>query len=132
MGSFALTKNQHAVFGVLERAGKPLGAYDILDEVREIGLKGPPQVYRALEKLVSLGLVHKIESLNAFLACDHGPHEEASAFIICKDCQKTIELPVGDVEHLLKDKDVPSDFHIDEVKVEIKGRCMACTKRKAS
>lgn len=122
-----LTKNQAAVYAVLEDASKPLGAYDILEAVREVGLKGPPQVYRALDKLVSLGLVHRIESLNAFLACHHGPHEEPAAFIICRHCELTVELPVSRIETFLVSDALPEGFSVDEVKVEIKGRCRDCT-----
>lgn len=128
---FDLTKNQSAVLSVLEKAGKPLGAYDILDEVRDVGLKGPPQVYRALDKLVTLGLVHRIESLNAFLACDHGPHEEPAAFFICRECGKTIELPLSSVEALTHSNALPKDCHVDEVKVEMKGQCGDCVRTAA-
>lgn len=123
-----LTKNQSAVFDVLARAGKPLGAYDILDEVRTIGLKGPPQVYRALDKLVTLGLVHRIESLNAFLACDHGPHEEPVAFIICDDCQATVEVPVEHIEELVSADALPAGFVVDKIKLELSGHCRQCAK----
>ena len=66
-----LTKNQSAVFSALRGAGKPLGAYEILDQVRDQGFRAPLQVYRALQKLMELRLVHRIESRNAFVACDH-------------------------------------------------------------
>ena len=57
-----LTKNQKLVMGALSNANGPLSAYTILDELREHGFRAPLQVYRALEKLVELGLVHRLES----------------------------------------------------------------------
>ena len=66
-----LTKNQTLVMGALSQAKGPLSAYTILDELRDDGFRAPLQVYRALEKLVELGLVHRLESLNAFVACQH-------------------------------------------------------------
>jgi Fur family zinc uptake transcriptional regulator len=62
-----LTKNQSLVMGALSQANGPLSAYTILDELREHGFRAPLQVYRALEKVVEFGLVHRLESLNAFV-----------------------------------------------------------------
>ena len=67
----ALTKNQSLVFDVLTRAEQPISAYTILDRLREHGFRAPLQVYRALDKLLEAGLVHRLESLNAFVACAH-------------------------------------------------------------
>lgn len=121
-----LTKNQSVVLETLLEADKPLGAYDILEEVRDFGLKGPPQIYRALDKLMLLGIVHRIESLNAFVACDHGPHDAPAAFVICRSCETTVELSVSELEKLVPKDALPKDFVVDEVKLEIKGRCFEC------
>ncbi|HSM41507.1 MAG TPA: transcriptional repressor, partial [Afifellaceae bacterium] len=59
------------VFDTLLAADGPLSAYDILDRLRDKGFRAPLQVYRALDKLLALGLVHRLESLNAFIACAH-------------------------------------------------------------
>jgi len=66
-----LTRNQSLVFGALSRAEGPLSAYTILDQLRDDGFRAPLQVYRALDKLVETGMVHRLESLNAFVACSH-------------------------------------------------------------
>ena len=81
------------------RSEKPLSAYDILDRARSEALKAPVQVYRALQKLEGRGLVHRIEALNAFVACSE--HDESCSgqeqqehrhprigpgFVICRDC----------------------------------------------
>ena len=64
-----LTKNQKIVLDLLENSAEPLKAYSILASLQKEGLKSPLQVYRALDKLVELGKIHKIESKNAFVAC---------------------------------------------------------------
>ena len=65
-----LTKNQKIVLDFIQKSNKPVKAYSILSNVSKKGLKAPPQVYRALEKLIEVGEVHKIESLNSFVACN--------------------------------------------------------------
>ena len=62
-----LTKNQDLVLRTLNGADAPLSAYDILDRLRDDGLRAPLQVYRALEKLIEQGLAHRLESINAFV-----------------------------------------------------------------
>ena len=64
-----LTRNQELVLGTLAHATAPLSAYDILDQLRDEGLRAPLQVYRALDKLTERGLAHRLESLNAFVCC---------------------------------------------------------------
>jgi Fur family zinc uptake transcriptional regulator len=91
-----LSKNDRKVLSALGRAVKPLSAYDILDRARSDALKAPVQVYRALQKLESRGLVHRIEALNAFVACrehdetcserEHRHAEHRPGFVICRDC----------------------------------------------
>ena len=71
--SETLTKNQALVLERLEAANSPLSAYELLDQLREEGIKAPLQIYRALEKLQAADLVHRLESLNSFVACAE-PH----------------------------------------------------------
>ena len=89
-----LTKNQSLVLDVLIKAGQPSGAYDLLDKLRQHGFKAPLQVYRALEQLIGLGLVHRLESLNAFIACSHMSCQTsaATAFVICDRCETVQEI----------------------------------------
>jgi hypothetical protein len=74
--------------GRSQRSERPLSAYTILDQLRDQGFRAPLQVYRALDKLVEFGLVHRLESLNAFVACRHPDCEdhETIAFMICEKC----------------------------------------------
>lgn len=123
-----LTRNQQIVYTALNTSEVPLSAYDILgvDDVREGGLKAPLTIYRALDKLQELGLVHRIESLNAFVACDCGPHTHPVGFMSCKDCKKTIELPVSDCEDLLRAAADAKGFKLDKITVELSGSCTEC------
>ena len=89
-----LTKNQTLVMQVLNNAKGPLRAYAILDQLREKGFRAPLQVYRALDKLSDCGLVHRIESMNAFIACRHlctNGHGMV-AFTICDACGDVAEI----------------------------------------
>ena len=74
-----LAANQQLVFKAFGEAAAPLSAYSILERLQGKGIKAPLQVYRALEKLIDFGLVHRLESLNAFVVCDHhGDHAQQS------------------------------------------------------
>ena len=66
-----LTANQQRVLATLQEASSPLSAYALLDRLREAGFGAPVQVYRALERLAEQGLVHRLESLNAYVSCSH-------------------------------------------------------------
>ena len=84
-----LSKNQQIVLSIIEKAKGPLKAYSILYNVQKRGIKAPLQVYRALEKLIEIGKIHKIESKNAFIACKNSDCEisKATAFSICEKCE---------------------------------------------
>lgn len=127
-GPVDLTKNQTVVMLALRNAGKPLSAYELLERkgVRAKGLTAPVTIYRALDKLVELGLVHRIESLNAFVACEHAPHEEPVAFMICDACRCTIELPAEGCSELLSGRAATSGFDVANIKIEVSGRCRTC------
>lgn len=124
-----LTKNQSIVLAALTDIKTPLTAYEILDrpEVRGGGLKAPLSVYRALEKLVGLGLVHRIESLNAYLACCHSEaHAEPASFVICEACRTAVELPIRECKSHLTKSARGTGFRIDSIHVEMLGRCPDC------
>ena len=130
MDTSELTKNQGIVLTALSKSEKPLSAYEILkfDGVRIEGIKAPLTVYRALDKLIAYGLVHRIESLNAFIACDSAPHIEPAGFIICNDCKNTTELRINDCEDHLTKGARDLGFHVEKVRVEVTGRCYSCNK----
>ena len=88
----SLTKNQKIVFNLLQSAGEPLKAYSILDKLKKEGLKSPLQIYRALDKLVELGKIHKIESKNSFIVCNNSNCASNTIFTICERCENVKEV----------------------------------------
>jgi Fur family zinc uptake transcriptional regulator len=123
-----LTRNQELVLGALAHADGPLSAYDILDRLRDDGLRAPLQVYRALEKLTERGLAHRLESLNAFVCCaDAHCHEAGTiAFAICEGCGKVEEFAEPSVEQKLKGWSKSSGFRSNRITIELRGLCKAC------
>lgn len=123
-----LTRNQELVLGTLAHAGGPLSAYDILDKLRGDGLRAPLQVYRALEKLTERGLAHRLESLNAFVACadTHCHRTGTIAFAICEDCGKVDEFADDGVEERLLGWARDAGFKADRTTIELRGHCKDC------
>ena len=122
-----LTRNQSLVYTALTRAPGPLSAYTILDNLREEGLRAPLQVYRALDKLVEIGLVHRLESLNAFVACHHGHGDhDAAVFAICEHCGRVLELSDDATIHRLETLARDVDFAVAKTTIELRGLCERC------
>ena len=125
-----LTRNQELVLGALNHSPAPLSAYDILDRLRGDGLRAPLQVYRALDKLVEFGMVHRLESLNAFVACAH-PHDGChahglTAFMICETCGDVVEFHDHTIEDRLKGFAKDRNFKTGKTTIEIRGTCAGC------
>jgi Fur family transcriptional regulator, zinc uptake regulator len=123
-----LTRNQALVLDTLEKAGQPLSAYTILDRLRGEGLRAPLQVYRALDKLLEAGSVHRLESINSFVACAHPhPHDHGNAaFAICETCGRVDEFSDEIVQSRLADWSSRNGFAITRTTIEIRGTCAAC------
>lgn len=126
--ALALTRNQTLVLHALAEAKTPLSAYTILERLHGAGLKGPPQIYRALKKLLDCGLIHRLESLNAFVACSHGQcsRERTVAFAICDDCGCVSEFSDGAVEEWLCAWSKGNGFRLARTTIEIHGSCADC------
>jgi len=124
----ALTRNQSLVMGALTRSVGPLSAYSILDELRDDGFRAPLQVYRALDKLVEFGLVHRLESLNAFVACRHPgcDSHETIAFMICERCGQVNEISDNSLAKQLKQLAMEAGFVLKKSTVELRGICSNC------
>lgn len=123
-----LTKNQALVFDVLIKTGTPLSAYSILDALRDEGLRAPLQIYRALDALTAMGNVHRLESLNAFVACSHpscSDHRN-TAFIICENCKVVSELHDHSLDEKLKTLAADRTFTLQKSIVELRGLCSDC------
>ena len=124
-----LTKNQLNVLDKLEAASGPLSAYTLLDQLREHGFRAPLQVYRALDTLIKAGFVHRLESLNAFVACseqhDHG-HHRMTAFAICDRCGQVAEISDDVVGKRLDDWVGSTGFAAKKAVIEFRGTCAKC------
>ena len=129
-----LTKNQSLVLDVLIKAGQPSGAYDLLDQLRQHGFKAPLQVYRALEQLIGLGLVHRLESLNAFIACSHMSCQTsgATAFVICDRCETVKEICDDSVSGFLASITKKTKMKASKSNIELHGLCNDCTNKSTS
>lgn len=123
-----LTRNEQLVLGVLMHAVAPKGAYAILDELRPRGFRSALQVYRPLKRLTRRGLVHRLESLNAYVLCaDEGCQEpHAAAFAICDKCNNVTEFREGAVERKLSAWACRHGFHLHVSNVELRGLCAGC------
>lgn len=129
-----LTRNQELVLGTLAHADGPLSAYDILDRLRDEGLRAPLQVYRALEKLTERGLAHRLESLNAFVCCaDESCHRTGTiAFAICERCGRVEEFAEPAIEHKLRGWSRSTGFVPRRMTVELRGLCAGCAEATSS
>lgn len=128
MNAARLTRNQTLVLDALEGADGPLSAYAILDQLRGEGLRAPLQIYRALEKLVEQGQAHRLESLNAWVACSHRHRPGGIAvFAICGDCGDVAEFQDEKVKDLLDSRATELSFRMDHTTIELHGKCSVCT-----
>lgn len=115
------------VLKALSASPQPLSAYGILKALQLDGqgrIKAPVQVYRSVEKLISRKLVHRIESLNAYIVCDHPYHESDPGFFRCRHCGSVTEFNLSQV--IDPHRCVSGKFHIETMSVEIEGTCQAC------
>jgi len=128
-----LTRNQGLVLDTLNQSAAPLSAYDILDRLRQEGLRAPLQVYRALDKLMERGLAHRLESLNAFVACadEHCHRKGLIAFAICENCGKVDEFADAVIEERLGKWAQGEGFKVERTTMEIRGKCENCLKAAA-
>ena len=129
----SLTPLRRRVLELLLDAPGPAKAYDLLTQLGDdSGAAKPPTIYRALEFLLQVGLAHKIESLNAFVACsdphDHGTHAHGvTAFAICEDCGAVSEFHDDVIETRLTAWQKTQHFKPEKTTIEIRGHCRACS-----
>lgn len=124
-----LTARRRQVLEILLASHQPLGAYEILAELNQSFVSehiAPPIVYRALDFLLGEGLVHRIESRNAFICCVQPGHRCGAQFLICRDCDRVAELEGKDDDLLAEAGNL--GFAVDHSVVEITGVCAECQK----
>lgn len=104
-----------------------LKAYELLDRLAtEHASARPPTVYRALEFLIDQGLVHRIESLNAYVACPCPEHAHGFQLLICRDCGRVEELHLDDINERLGQRARELGFVVHRQTIELLGQCEAC------
>ena len=125
-----LSKNQRVVLDIIEKAKEPLKAYSILYNVQKKGIKAPQQIYRALDKLIEKGKIHKVESRNAFVACKNSNCEvsKATAFSICENCEKITEINNLNLSKYLTNFKDDSGMKYKKYNLEFFGLCKRCKK----
>ena len=129
-GGLRFTPVRRKVLEILLQDHRALGAYSILDRLREEGFGSqPPVAYRALDFLVANGLAHKIERLNAFIACVHTHHSHTPAFMICRLCDAVAEALSTTARGGLHDAAHATGFHIERAVIEAEGICPGCTEK---
>lgn len=125
-----LTPIRLRVLDLIAKAGKPIKAYELLEQVREskgAGADAPPTVYRALDFLMANGFVHKLESVNAFVACHHPNSAQHSVpFLICDRCHSAVELEDVEVVSQLEDRARALGFKPQAQTLEVHGLCAKC------
>ena len=125
-----LTKKQSLVMNLLSNANAPLSAYNILYDLRDYGFRGPTQVYRVLEKLLEIGMVHRIESMNAFIACQlkkcDKKNKEINLFTICEICGSVQELMSNGLKSILNNLSNDTKFVVKNSVLELSGICSKC------
>ena len=121
-----LPKNENLVWEVLAAAQEPLKAYEILDKLKDKGVRAPMTIYRALDGLELKGHIHKLDGMNAFVLCNHeGPHM-VQTFLVCENCSTVQELEVRAVEADIAPAVSAAEFKMTTARLEIKGYCRSC------
>ena len=122
-----LTPVRRRVLEILLAQHRAMGAYDILDKLSAEGLGSqPPVVYRALDFLVRNGFAHRIEGLNAFVACNQPGENHAPAFLICRSCEAVSEAASDPMRGTLGKAASTAGFVIENAVVEARGLCPRC------
>ena len=123
-----LSRNQQIVLDIIEKAKSPLKAYSILFNVQKKGINAPQQIYRALDKLIEIGKIHKIESKNAFVACKSNVCEvsKATAFSICESCEMVDEISDTKLSKYLSNFNHKKGMKFNRFNLEFFGLCKKC------
>ena len=124
-----LTPLRRRIFEIVWRQHEPIGAYEILAELaRDREKAAPPTVYRALEFLQEAGLVHRLDTLNAFLGCDRPEDEHSGQFLVCGQCRRVAEIEDSVLSRTLQKRARSLGFRLQTSAVEIKAVCTQCAK----
>ncbi len=128
-----LTDLRRQVLELVWDSHAPIGAYDVIDRLSRLragqgddSRVAPPTVYRALDFLIDQGLIHRIESLNAFVGCAEPERPHRGYFLICDACGAAHELAERALDRGLRDRAAELDFQIRRITIEVAGLCADC------
>ena len=129
--NLGFTDIRRQVFEIIIKKNKPIKAYEILDEIRNITNKPshPPTVYRAIDFLIENGFVHKLNSINSFVGCFHPKTHEECYFLICKKCNLYQECCDDSLKDRISKTAVHNKFVISNTTLEIEGHCLDCSQK---
>ncbi len=121
------TELRRNVLTLIWQNHQPAKAYDILDQlkVQDTSAK-PPTVYRALNFLLESGLIHKLNSLNAYVGCSHPLKHNQCYFLICDDCGEANECCNHHLADAIEQTTQHNQFQTRQTTVEIEGKCQQC------
>jgi len=124
-----LTRQRRAVLAALLAAGRPLSAYELRDMVRSAEpTVTPASIYRCLDFLLRHGLVHRLETTRAFVACFHPDHDHAVQFLICRQCGTVVEAEDAKLAAATERLVARMGFAVESRTIELTGTCAACRK----
>ena len=121
-----MTRIRRKVLRLLLESPEPAKAYDLLANLDGEGAAKPPTIYRALDFLQTTGLAHKIESLNAYVACAHASHSHSAVFLICDTCKAAEELHAEATSDALRREAEAAGFQMSRTVIEVRGKCRDC------
>lgn len=125
-----LTLVRRRVLELVWQGHEPVKAYDIIDNFHSAKhVTRPPTVYRALSFLIENGLIHRIESQNAYVGCVHPIVHHDANFFICNRCQRVTEIDSGELDAPLEKLARKNAFKINQKTIEIYGLCQICSAR---
>ncbi len=119
----SLTHIRKHVLAMLLNAERPLTAYEVLAALDGVGSVSPPTAYRALDFLIHLGFVKRVESLNAYMALDLGPSDLPIALFVCEKCGQAEEIAAGQAVTSLMQSVNDQGFGAQHVSLEVRGDC---------
>ncbi len=123
-----LTVTREAVLTLLWQSHRPLGAYQIQDQLSKLMAKpiAPPTVYRAIEFFLDLSLIHRLPSLNAYIGCPFPSSHHSNLFMICNECGSAAEMADAALNEVLQAASNKANFVLQSQSVELFGRCPQC------
>jgi len=124
-----LTAIRHQVLELIWGSHKAVKAYELLDRIKPLqSAAKPATIYRALDFLIEQGLIHRVESLNAFIGCSCSERQHEQLLLICNKCLDVEERSAANVMLALSEEIQQASFTVHSKALEIHGLCDKCKK----